>query len=97
MSTNFDTRLNGERLTVASVKELKRAAGADAVTNTELTVPLGLSRQTISDRFASGDMKLSEFVAAALYLKRKPSELMALAEESSVKSSASALADGGAR
>ncbi|WP_274518578.1 hypothetical protein [Bifidobacterium biavatii] len=42
-------------------------------------------------------MKLSEFVAAALYLKRKPSELMALAEESSVKSSASALADGGAR
>lgn len=67
-------------LTAATVLGLRRAAGADEVTKTALAGQIGMSRQTLAERFKAGDMKLSEFAAAALALNRKPSELLAAAE-----------------
>lgn len=56
--------------------ELRRAAGADEVTKTELANRIGVSRQTVSKRFRCGDMKLSEFVASAMSLNKNPAELL---------------------
>lgn len=84
MTKYFDKRHAGDAaymaLTSAGVRELRRAAGADEVTKTALAGQIGMSRQTLAGRFKTGDMKLSEFTAAALALNRKPSELLAAAE-----------------
>ena len=73
-------RLGGV-LAASSVLHLRRAAGADEVSKTELAGRVGMSRQTMSARLNRGDMKLSEFTAAALALGLRPGDLMAAAED----------------
>lgn len=88
MSTNFDKQLSGDLITAAGVRELRRAAGANEVPKTTLAGRIGVSRQTITERFKQGDMKLSEFVACSLSLGSRPSELLAKAEQSVENTSA---------
>ncbi|NEG95978.1 hypothetical protein GFD17_04230 [Bifidobacterium sp. SMB2] len=79
MTSNQDTLTPGPLLATATVRELRRAAGADEVSKTALAGRLGISRQTMSKRFQQGDMKLSEFFDAALSMNRDPGDILAAA------------------
>ena len=71
---------DGDLIVKESIRQLRRAMGAEEITKTALAPKLGVSRQTLSGRFSDGDMKLSEFVAASIAAGRKPSDLIATAE-----------------
>ena len=83
----------GGALAASSVLNLRRAAGADEVSKTDLAGRVGMSRQTMSARLNLGDMKLSEFIAASLALGRRPSDLMDAAEDALDATSIPAPAD----
>ncbi|RSX52683.1 hypothetical protein D2E23_0411 [Bifidobacterium callimiconis] len=84
MSINFDSKLIcdvGLRIAAAGVRSIRRAAAGDEIPKKVLAVRLGMHRQTLSTRLSRGDMKLSEFVSAALAVGERPSDLLATAED----------------
>lgn len=49
----------------AAIDKLRRESRAAEITETRLAPQLGMTRQTLANRYKAGDMKLSEFISAA--------------------------------
>ena len=59
-----------------AIDKLRRAALAEKITETSLAPKLGMTRQTLAIRYKKGDMKLSEFIAAAHIIGTNPINLL---------------------
>lgn len=63
-------------VTSAAIEKLRREALASEVTETRLAPQLGMTRQTLASRYKAGNMKLSEFVAAAYIIGVDPAAIL---------------------
>lgn len=63
-----------------AIQLLRRQALITETSNTALAKRLGVTRQTVSERFHRGDMRLSEFLQTAHALDLKPEDALAAAE-----------------
>ena len=60
----------------AAVRKIKRHALADEISLEDLSKNVGISRQTLTQHFRRGDMKITEFVALASTLNLNPAAVL---------------------
>ncbi|MFC2626315.1 MAG: hypothetical protein ACFNZJ_04175 [Parascardovia denticolens] len=63
-------------VTATAIDKLRREALAAEITETNLAPKLGMTRQTLASKYKKGDMKLSEFIAAAHLIGTNPINIL---------------------
>ena len=72
--------VNSNKISALAVEKLQRERRAANIPQRTIADELGVSRQTVSQKFQAGDMKLTEFITMAFAVGVCPHEILAEAE-----------------